>query len=448
MHSRRSSSSLVLSGSGSYDETYKTSSTAIGENNTVDHSRITMKTRVAVRDHTPHRFQVVPLRDVGQLLVARKDVASQLVLPSTPSNSILKPPSGRPGPSNIQTMTSLPSFHSVHGLNVNPLSKDSFMSIKPPGKGPQKINTTVRRRENDRTHSVGDTRPVLVEVDLNSTPNQRSVKSDNLSHLSLRTNRRFVTIQQHLPCKADPPCTPSELGSRDVSSELDLQSSGHNQSPQCTLDDGFCASHSFTKDSNLETDARTNLVKKVTFELGHRTSLDSDLDEPRSKKRHAIYTQSLFVPYCHDVGYPNRPSVDNSVSENSSSAVHIPASHDQGPPLLFRDESCDPLKTGDWLAFLDDSNEAKGLDISGKGLLGEPFELKPPQGKEEGIATAPTPCLGSAPVAPLKLVARLLKETAYDGKLFDEGKVKDEIIYSGIVMELFADIDKAIQGWR
>jgi hypothetical protein len=45
-----------------------------------DPTRVTMKTRVAVRDQTPHRFQVVPLRDAGKHnLLPVQDEAPPLV---------------------------------------------------------------------------------------------------------------------------------------------------------------------------------------------------------------------------------------------------------------------------------------------------------------------------------------------------------------------------------
>lgn len=38
-----------------------------------DNTKLTMKTRVAVRDKTPHRFQVVPLREIGSLALPAQD---------------------------------------------------------------------------------------------------------------------------------------------------------------------------------------------------------------------------------------------------------------------------------------------------------------------------------------------------------------------------------------
>lgn len=38
-----------------------------------DNTKLTMKTRVAVRDKTPHRFQVVPLREIGSLVLPAQD---------------------------------------------------------------------------------------------------------------------------------------------------------------------------------------------------------------------------------------------------------------------------------------------------------------------------------------------------------------------------------------
>ena len=54
-----------------------------------DHTKITMKTRVAVRDKTPHRFQVVPLRDVERLAPSEGGRPSQLALPPA-SHTLLR----------------------------------------------------------------------------------------------------------------------------------------------------------------------------------------------------------------------------------------------------------------------------------------------------------------------------------------------------------------------
>ncbi|PPQ70137.1 hypothetical protein CVT24_003885 [Panaeolus cyanescens] len=439
MHSRRSSSSLVLSASGSYDEN-KVNSAANGDIS-ADHNRITMKTRVAVRDQTPHRFQVVPLRDVGQLLTTRRDTVNHLSVPSTPSNSVIKASCGRLNsgsclPNPGLSLSSLPPSQQAHSANSTP--KERRVSLKSSSKGnPANVETPFRRREMDKTQSVGETRPVLVELDLNSTPNRRSVKSDNLSHLSLRTNRRFVTIQQQLPSKVD---TRSALASHTVNSETDIQSPGPRESSPCLLNNRLSGSNASVKaKADL---SKTHFVKKVTFALSPRSSIDSDMDGLRSTKRHAIYTQSLIVPYLHGIGSPDRSSSEGSTPVNENIEV-------QGPPLLFKDEACDPLKNGDWLDYLEETGEQGEHDCvhaSRKSLLGEPFELKS-SGTERYIATAPKLCLRSETVAPLNFVLRSLDGTAYNGKRGDNWRA-DDIAYPDIILDLIADIDKAIESWR
>jgi hypothetical protein len=46
---------------------------APGPESSSDNTKLTMKTRVAVRDKTPHRFQVVPLREIGSLSLPAQD---------------------------------------------------------------------------------------------------------------------------------------------------------------------------------------------------------------------------------------------------------------------------------------------------------------------------------------------------------------------------------------
>ena len=375
--SRRFSSSNQLSGLLATSRS-KDSRLNADYNVDTDHAKITMKTRVAVRDKLPHRFQVVPLRDVSGLALLDGGRPSQLTLP--------------------------PASH------------------------------TLLRSASIRRHS--QVRPVIA-----STYSELDITQNKCDMMMLADSETLATPSAGIPVLALSPSF--ELGSDNPARSHALAEQDMNRQDTTTTTNkyegsvttptkapqSYDASHQtyYVQNPTIQSSLMESPRKKRTrSENMPRIRDDNRRDGPaatkensdfRMSKRHAIYTQSLYVPFLESPSY-------------------FPGGHQQ----LFNENVSDS-HLADEASF----NEMSRAIVSESGTTLSNGRISPIIGLVLA-SEAPLPMLvlnspGSATnrglnyhrlsrVYPLSAEARL------------------DIIYPQIVREMFGDIDRAIQEWK
>ncbi|KAH9482873.1 hypothetical protein JR316_0004973 [Psilocybe cubensis] len=382
-----------------------------------DHVRITMKTRVAVRDTKSHRFQVVPLRDITKDALSRTELESgRLVVPTTPVSYLRTPSSKKFMTSHTKTMTSSPSVrplcsiygkenrHSEAGTEANVKALDSF-----------EIKTSV----SSETPSA-ERNAMLSEVELNVV----DIKSSSLPQLSSnRTN----------------PASPAVIS---------------NFSSQKSLNNSFSSTSTHTISQSLYISGRYKTHASKFSSLGY-LSLDPDsgregADEedkeapvfdsanPRSEKRHALRTPPLFLPYFDRLASSGPVNPDpqqvlhEAISDQKSELVQGAASD-----IVQADNDrtiCPEFRLLD--AYLDD--QAVPCRI-----LEDPFSVSSSGSIE--FAPIDSPLHHSSPKSG-NWASRIRHGAACQtSRRVQRGDRR--IVYPKIVLDLFVELDKAIESW-
>ena len=396
--SRRFSSSNQLSGLLATTRS-KDSKLNVDYNADADHARITMKTRVAVRDKTPHRFQVVPLRDVSGLTPLDGGRPSQLTLPPV-AHTLLRSASIR-RQTYSQVRPVIASSYSQLDITQNKcdmlmLADSGETLADPSAEIPVLALSPFFELDNSaRSHA-------LAEQDMNR---QDAKATTNKSESSVTT-----------PTKAP--------------QSYDASHHTHVQNPpfQSLVMESKSPRKKRTRSENIPR------IRDNNRRDGRKGPTDpKDNSDFRMSKRHAIYTQSLYVPFLESPGYFSGSLTEDrkghqQLSFSDSHRTHLPDEVSSSEmPQAFIPESGSTLSNAN-------SDDGQISATIGRVLPSE----KPLQVlilRSPGSATKDRRYRGLnykrlSRVYPLSAEARL------------------HIVYPQIVREMFTDIDRAIQEWK
>jgi hypothetical protein len=385
--SRRFSSSNQLSGLLATSRS-KDSGLNADYNVDTDHARITMKTRVAVRDKTPHRFQVVPLRDVSGLTLLDGGRPSQLTLPPA-SHTLLRSASIR-RQTHSQVRPVIASSYSELDIIQNKcdmmmLADSETLATPSAGIPILTLSPSSELDNSARSHA-------LAEQDMNR---QDTTATTNKYESSVTTPTR--ALQSY-------------------------DASHHAHVPvQCSVMDSKSPRKKRTRSENIPRVRDNNRRDGL--------AVNKDKSDFRMSKRHAIYTQALYVPFLEPPSYfPGSPTEDRKGHPSQLFNENVSDSH-LSDEIFF---SKMPQ------AFVTES----GTTLS-NGRISPTIGLVPPSEtplqvlmlKFPGSATRNERYRGLnyhrlSRVYPLSVEARL------------------HIVYPQIVREMFADIDRAIKEWK
>ena len=407
-----------------------------------DSVRITrMKTRVAVRDKTPHRFQVVPLRDVQPEI-------PQWSTSSHSKNNAQRNPSGKIGP--YSQSRQLPSSSSIQPTLVVPSNTGSGEldgTIWELNVNSTRATTLYNK---PLTASVAPSpkllheasKPVLAEWDMNQ---ERPVP--RLTHGITPTEPKSSPYQGAMNASTRTDFTPTHT----TSQSLSITSLPNRNYPKFAslsqrsidiLDMLPATPFSGFENDNLGVEAKIkNLAKTVIpieetdfNEVNNFLPSNDNLQTLRAKsrRRHAIYTESLYVPYldegCDSHSRESTPKSSRICSSNSYTEL-AQATQTKNPE--FANASC--VKPPD-LGFSLVVNQAPFAftAVSTNSLTSNRATLLP-----TSRARSATRGLYYPIDKPSRI--RILS---------GEDISHSEIVYPSIVLDLFAEINLAIEQWK
>ncbi|KAF9463190.1 hypothetical protein BDZ94DRAFT_1297972 [Collybia nuda] len=266
----------------------------------LDNTKLTMKTRVAVRDKTPHRFQVVPLREIRSF-----------AFPSQDSIQLSKATRGAPCTAKLNTQ----GTNKTHTPNVNDNSVPTANQI-------QEQKHAFASEQHERGQTLGDVNKILPDLKnpciaiqptspiMPSLPEEQRIPARRtpLPPVLEKVQPQLITTHRStMP-------TRSILRSRNVKdhdySHVKSPSLGNlHEKPPLSREHNFatlprvgCRKRTNTLSVDGSTLLRGDLViYEETKILERRCPL-----EHNALKRHAIYTQSLFVPHDERRSSPGR----------------------------------------------------------------------------------------------------------------------------------------------
>ena len=397
--SRRFSSSNQLELSGLLATTRSKDSKLNADYNAdADHARITMKTRVAVRDKTPHRFQVVPLRDVSGLTPLDGGRPSQLTLPPA-SHTLLRSASIR-RQTYSQVRPVIASSYSQLDITQNKcdmmMLADSETLANPSAGIPVLALSPFFELDNPaRSHA-------LAEQDMNR---QDAKATTNKYESSVTT-----------PTKAP--------------QSYDASHHTHVQNPpfKSLVMESKSPRKKRTRSENIPR------IRDNNRRDGRNGPTDTkDNSDFRMSKRHAIYTQSLYVPFLESPGYFSGSSTEDWKGHQQLFNENVSDSHRTHLPDEVSFSEMPQAFISELGSTLSNANSDDGQISATIGRV-LPSE-KPPQVLIPGSATKDGRYRGLSyqrlsRAYPLSAEARL------------------HIVYPQIVREMFTDIDRAIQEWK
>ena len=437
--SRRLSSSNQLSGllATSRSKDYRLNA------DDLEHARITMKTRVAVRDKTPHRFQVVPLRDMDKLTALETGRPSQLALP--------------------------PASHTL--LRSASIRRQTYSQVKPVmASSHSQLNSTQNKYD---MVMLGDSETLAIpcaevlaipalalspsfKLDNKGGSHLLAEQDTNLPCTKSTTNKfeSFVTTPTTTPQSYDASHhthvqNPVELFSdhspfiQTTSKSLDLVSCSNETYPKISRRNA--PEHIFESTQSSIIGSKSPRKKRTRSENILRvrdnnqrdnrngptpSAVTKDNYDLRMTKRHAIYTQSLYVPFLELPNYFPGGATQNRVGHHRLFGVH-PNENISGPDRICSTEMSSQ-------AFASDSGADDRSNSSARYFLPDFVESAPSEEPLQvlTLALAVTPHHRGlnyhrlSRVYPLSAEARL------------------HIMYPQIVREMFTDIDRAIHEWR
>jgi hypothetical protein len=351
-----------------------------------------MKTRVAVRDKTPHRFQVVPLRDVTLLNGGRP---SQLTIPPA-SHTLLRSASIR-RQSYSQARPTIASSFSQLDITHNKCDKrmlaDSETLAPPSVRIPVLALSPPFELDNPaRSHA-------LAEQDMN----RQDIKAT--------TNKYEIFVT-----------TPTKKASQGY----DASHHTHVQNPpiQSLIMESKSPRKKRTRSENIPMILNNN--RREPLNGSAATKDDSDF---RTSKRHAIYTQSLYVPFLESPSYFPGSSTENRKGHHQLFNEGVSDSHIQ-----------------DEVSFSEIFVSESGTTLSNANSDGQ---ISPTLGRV-------LPSEKPLQVLMLKSTGSAAKNERYRGLNYHRlsrvyplsADARLHIVYPQIIREIFADIDRTIQEWE
>lgn len=386
----------------------------------VDHKKMTMRTLFAVRDKSPHRFRIFPLRK-GSRLVHQEETSTGLDVPPTTRNHLHVhiPKLG----SNSHTRPQ--SFSSRHPSG----NKENFR-YKKVETHDSKVVTVLQGPNCEEPKSVSGSsdypaRAALLDVDFNRA-------AGTLPSISMAFPGGLVDMY-NLPSN-----NTTNLPAHSISPFTQHASHQDEKHQTLTTLDGIhiskIAQYYSSDDSMLLLSRRRNRALSITAAgFDNLGVVPDDLEmEIKLKRRHAIYRES-YVP---SLGQPrSSQSIESRASnnENDSSSVSCPESS-VGLPSAKRD-SLKSSNNGDVTKLTPVQYE----EATARKFLQAPVASKEsrsrPPASSEWISYR-----GPCSVRPLKLLNNSRSKPA-------NVSTPEEFVYPSIIQDLFQDIEDAIHQW-
>ena len=375
-----------------------------------DHLKVMMQTRVAVRDKTPHRFQVVPLCDVTNLSLTRTEVSDSNIL-NVPTPPMITLPSGKLAPYS-QTRANSQSASPIRSLNST--SEEIWKLVA--GEEDSHLSSQVTE-QNTKARSANYSRKVLAELDSNRMVKTKFVskpvagKSVPMSLFPSRTlltpfTRAETSIIQTTP-RASTGGQPRQNGMHQPPTILGAHISEISQ---------LFSSENVVPLSTVRRN-RSMTVTSIRSDSSFGISDTLQETEAKLKRRHAIYRESSCTPY-----YSGKSYFD-ALDDNVFLATHRDLAENNKNRINF------------------DQN-ASALETSSRPLY---YSLESKQGNTTLLAGRPwishLPNSGAGGLIPVR--ALKLSENKHVTRPTNTG----DTVYSQIILELFRDIDEAIAQW-
>lgn len=272
----------------------------------LDHTIMTMQTRVAIRDDTPHRFQVVPLRDVSKLEISSascRENSYRLPLSATLKQKTICPPPTRLGvnsQSRLVPSTSSLKSHLDTWAKDNPVSQGHANTLETEL---DKENGSVLQAlpVSSPSFSARRTATVLAQLDTNQlNERQRPIVSSGRDVYSTASIHELIRSESPLTHTISRSLQVRTLPERNY--HKSTSTTGDAQPPAIPLLVGKtkpkCRSRTMS-DANLPNRRLDNPGQDGSY----YALLDAyDPVDLKLKKRHAIYTPTLYVPNFHQPG--------------------------------------------------------------------------------------------------------------------------------------------------
>lgn len=261
----------------------------------IDHAIMTMQTRVAIRDENPHRFQVVPLRDVSKLdtsSAGHRENASRPSISTPPKHKTIWQP--RPKLRVNYQPNSLSSPPSVKS-HLEHYAKENTVSCDRPtlGTNSNKENAFVLSIDTVPPHSEKSA-STLAQIDINQPEWRRPVTS------SAADASTAVSIQKLIHSESPLTHTVSrslQIRTRPERNYHRFASTGHVQPPAMPLLVGKPKPKIRSRalsDATLLNCRVEGLDPDDESYYALLDAYDSDAMDAKLKKRHAIYSSSLY----------------------------------------------------------------------------------------------------------------------------------------------------------
>lgn len=440
-----------------------------------------MKTRVAIRDKSPHRFQVVPLRDVSKLetsSASHSENTSRLYGSSTLNRTTLQPPSKRLGTLNQAKRS--PSSSSL-GRCLEVLSKENpghghgielelglDETLKESSLASSRANDILKSGSHASLSSVVQPQfHVLSELDTNILEQRRAplgkISHDQIvpSMSSLSSNESIIQL-----INSESPLTHT------ISRSLHVRTRHERNHPKFSSLSNFqppevspLISTSISANRRVRTKSDANISSRFTDSLGSNTDdsyytlLDAyDAVDPKSKKRHAMYTPTLYVP-SFDEPCQFQENMDTRLDRTNWQSVptefeplYVPPHEvnlivDGTPHFRSRTNPHHKTSKRDINAGDDDS---QSLQYSPKDRsdaeTSRQMDCSPFTTREHRLTHK-----SSSHSLRLRFPDELNFPKAYQKQrcpTIPDPPQPSEIVYPLIVLDLLADIDKAIEDWN
>lgn len=397
-----------------------------------DPIKVKMTPRVAVRDKTPHRFQVVPLRETSQRPI---DGANALALPNfRHSQNRLR---GKVGPSNMSSSSrSTPSPSLVGNAHLQFIESKTHAShlcwIR-------SLQASSSKRIYNDTSSLA--RQPLTELDQNVEPSEPSEL-----YLEDATSKPKRPQIHSSSLKSFPNQATLLLPSTSLSaSSLSSQSVEHRRQDVHTKSSSFIPINQLASPRSHLEDRTPRPVRKQTMTFsenlynGRSEYVSEGNVKPMikhletagrpSSKRNAIYNQPLYTDFLKQTDVPRL--VEDSHKGVTDVTADFAALHErqestcpQPPPVHGERLHKRSLDVGE--------EDPENIDTIISPSASHQYAM------ENALLKSLLPTL--LPTQPL----RCSRTHSVCAKPFSEGKV----VYSSIVLELMSDIDKALEGWK
>ena len=445
-HSLLSSSQLsgLLPASGSKD--YRLNADYNADS---DHAKITMKTCVAVRDKIPHRFQVVPLRDVRKLAPLEGGRPSQLALPPA-SHTLLRSASIR-RQTYSQVRPVIASSHSQLDINTRGKCDIMMQADSETLATPRAEMLAIPRfalSPSFKLDNVAESRP-LSEQDMNRLQTKTTTNKYESSVTTTPTKAPQIYDASYHTHVQNSVVLFSDRSPSVHTTSQSLNFTSCNSEIYPKISRRYTPEHLFEPIQSSIMESKSPRKKRTRSENiprirdnnqrdgrnGLATTVAKDSCDSRMTKRHAIYTQSLYVPFLELPSYFPGSSVEEHHQLFGVPNENVSDSHPD--EASFNEMS---------QAFVSESGNTLSNTNSD--------QFNPTPGQDPIVEATPSLQVvmlkpsGSSATAPHKGGYRGLKYHRLSRVYPLSAEARLHIVYPRIVREMFMDIDRAIHEWK